>query len=117
MYRAKEQGRDNYQLYTPAMNETRGGAAGAGEQPAQGARPAASCVLHYQPLLDLATGQRARRGGAAALAAPGARACVLPGEFMPLAEITGLIVPMGAWIAAHGLRPGAGLAGAGASRS
>ena len=116
MYRAKEQGRDNYQLYTHAMNETRGGAARAGEQPAQGARPATSCVLHYQPLLDLGTGQRARRGGAAALEPSRARASSLPAEFMQPGrdhEPHRAHRPLGA---AHRLRAGPGVAGGGASR-
>ena len=117
MYRAKEQGRDNFQLYTHAMNETRGGAAGAGEQPAQGARPRTSWSLHYQPLLDLATGQACtawRR--CCAGTTPSAGSCC-PREFMHLAEITGLIVPIGPWTLRTACAQAQALAGAGASRA
>ena len=71
MYRAKEQGRDNYQLYTPAMN------AKALERLSLESRLRQALAndeleLHYQPFIDLTTAERARRRGAPALAAPGA---------------------------------------------
>ena len=46
--------------------------------------------LHYQPIVDSATGSW-RPGGAGALAAPDARAGA-PDAFIPMAEETGLIV-------------------------
>ena len=63
MYRAKEQGRDNYQLYTPAMNakaierlslESRLRQAVANDE----------LELHFQPFIDLRTGRGPGRGGA-----------------------------------------------------
>ena len=53
----------------------------------------ASWSLHYQPKVELRTGARRRRRGAGALAAPDARAAPAD-EFIPLAEQTGLIVPL-----------------------
>ena len=47
-----------------------------------------------------------RRRGAGALAAPGARAACSPGDFIPLAEETGLIVPTRPMGAARGVPPG-----------
>jgi diguanylate cyclase (GGDEF)-like protein/PAS domain S-box-containing protein len=95
MYRAKEQGRDNYQLYTHAMNETAVERL-ALESSLRKALPGGQLVLHYQPLLDLGTG---RVHGVEALLRWNhpERGLVAPSEFLSLAEITSLIVPMGPW--------------------
>lgn len=96
MYRAKEQGRNNCQFYRPEMNIRSKeilfleGALRQGLEQEQ-------FVLHYQPQIDLASGQVV---GAEALV----RWChptlgmVPPGDFISLAEETGLIVPLGEWI-------------------
>ena len=94
LYRAKEQGRDRYQLFTPSMN------AGACERLAleNGLRRALAqgeLRVHYQPLLDLASG---RIFGVEALLRwqdPERGLLVPAADFMALAELTGLIVPMG----------------------
>ena len=95
MYRAKEQGRDNYQLYTHAMNETAVERLGL-ESSLRKALPGGQLVLHYQPLLDLITG---KVHGVEALLRWNhpERGLVLPAEFLNIAEITSLIVPMGPW--------------------
>ena len=95
MYRAKEQGRDNFQLYTHAMNETAVERLGL-ESSLRKALPGGQLVLHYQPLLDLTTG---KVHGVEALLRWNhpERGLVLPSEFLNLAEITSLIVPMGPW--------------------
>jgi diguanylate cyclase (GGDEF)-like protein len=96
MYRAKEQGRDHYQLYTPALNET------ALERLALESSLRKALVhdelrLHYQPILDVAT---RRVFGLEALLRwqHPELGLVAPAEFIPLAEITGLILPMGPWV-------------------
>ena len=56
MYRAKEQGRDNYQLYAPAMN-SRALERLSLESRLRQALQNQELVVHYQPLIDLSTGQ------------------------------------------------------------
>jgi diguanylate cyclase (GGDEF)-like protein len=95
MYRAKDQGRDHYQLYTSAMNATALERL-ALENSLRKALVQDELVLHYQPVLDLQSG---RVHGVESLLRWNhpEMGMVLPAEFIPLAELTGLILPMGPW--------------------
>jgi diguanylate cyclase (GGDEF)-like protein/PAS domain S-box-containing protein len=95
MYRAKEQGRNNYQLCTPGMNE-RALRRMALESSLRRAVERGELLLHYQPLLDTAT---RRVVGAEALLRwqHPERGLLMPDEFVPVAEESRLILPIGEW--------------------
>ena len=96
MYRAKEQGRDQFQLYAPAMNAQALERMGL-EHGLRKALSGDQLVVHYQPIVEVATG---RIHGTEALLRwrHPELGLVPPDDFIELAEMTGLITPMGPWI-------------------
>ncbi|HEX3394970.1 MAG TPA: EAL domain-containing protein, partial [Acidimicrobiales bacterium] len=60
-------------------------------------------VLHYQPIVDLAAGDLVGVEVLVRWARPGSP-LVYPGEFVGVAEESGLVVPMGAWILGEACR-------------
>jgi diguanylate cyclase (GGDEF)-like protein len=98
MYRAKEQGRDNYQFYTPDLN-ARASELLRLESNLRRAIANEQLVVHYQPQVDLAT-TPPRLIGVEALVRWNhpERGTLSPAEFMEVAEETGLVVPLGEWV-------------------
>jgi diguanylate cyclase (GGDEF)-like protein/PAS domain S-box-containing protein len=96
MYRAKDRGGDSFQAHTPGMNATVSERL-AVELGLRRALEHDELVLHFQPMLDLASG---RVVGVEALLRwqHPERGLLLPEKFLATAEVTGLIVPIGAWV-------------------
>ena len=96
MYRAKDQGRDNYQLYAPAMN-ARALERLALENMLRKAISHRELVLYYQPIADMKT--KAIVGVEALLRWNHPELGLLaPGHFISVAEMSGLIIPIGDWV-------------------
>jgi diguanylate cyclase (GGDEF)-like protein/PAS domain S-box-containing protein len=96
MYRAKQLGRDNYQVCAPALNAT------ALERLAlEGSLRHAvgqdELVLHYQPVLDIASGRVKAMEALLRWRHP-ELGLVPPADFIPLAEMTGLIIAFSPWV-------------------
>jgi diguanylate cyclase (GGDEF)-like protein len=96
MYQAKENGRQCYQFFKPAMN-VRAVERQSMEESLRRALERQEFALHYQPKINLGTG--AITGAEALLrwTHPG-RGPVAPAQFIPVAEACGLILPIGAWV-------------------
>jgi diguanylate cyclase (GGDEF)-like protein/PAS domain S-box-containing protein len=96
MLNAKDNGRNNYQFFRPAMNE-RALERQSIEGSLRHALDRSEFVLHYQPKLDLVTETLT---GAEALIRwrQPQRGYVFPKDFIPIAEQCGYIVPIGRWV-------------------
>jgi diguanylate cyclase (GGDEF)-like protein/PAS domain S-box-containing protein len=96
MYQAKENGRQSYQYFKPAMN-ARAVERQSIEESLRRAVERNEFSLQYQPKIDFKTGAIA---GAEALLrwTHPSRGAVSPVRFIPVAEECGLILPIGSWV-------------------
>jgi diguanylate cyclase (GGDEF)-like protein/PAS domain S-box-containing protein len=96
MYRAKERGRDNFQLFSAAMAEK----ALERRTLEEGLRQAlarAEMTLHYQPCLELATGRVLGMEALLRWRQP-ELGLLEPKEFIALADFTGVMLSVGPWV-------------------
>jgi diguanylate cyclase (GGDEF)-like protein/PAS domain S-box-containing protein len=96
MYQAKENGRQGYQFFKPAMN-VRAVERQFIEESLRTALERSEFALHYQPKVNLKTGEIT---GAEALIrwTHPTRGIISPAQFIPIAEDSGLILPIGNWV-------------------
>ncbi len=96
LYRAKSDGRGTFRFFEPVMDlqmQTRR----IMEQDLRKALPAGEFVLHYQPVVNLASNEISGLEALIRWNHP-TKGLISPATFIPLAEEIGFIVPLGEWV-------------------
>lgn len=119
MYEAKRRGKNQVQLYTPQMGEAARERLEL-ERHLQQALDRGEFKLHYQPQFSLSTGKIVRYEALLRWNHP-LLGLVPPAKFIPIAEETSLVIPIGTWVleeacrqacdwrVAHGITAGVGV--------
>ncbi len=96
LYRAKERGRNGYVFYHPSLEATVQMRLSQ-EKLLRRALEREEFIVHYQPISDARTGRIVALEALVRWNHP-ASGIILPSQFVPSAEISGLIVPLGDWV-------------------
>jgi diguanylate cyclase (GGDEF)-like protein len=96
LYRAKEDGRGTFRFFEAAMDEHMQSRRSM-EQDLRKALPAGEFELHYQPVVNLQTSAISGFEALIRWNHPD-RGLISPAAFIPLAEESGFIVPLGEWV-------------------
>ena len=99
MYYAKTRGKARFEVFDESMRG-RAVARMELESDLRKAIDGEQFLVHYQPEVSLKTGKVVGYEALVRWEHPG-RGIVMPGEFLPVAEETGLIVPLGRWVMRH----------------
>ncbi|HEX8235561.1 MAG TPA: EAL domain-containing protein [Abditibacteriaceae bacterium] len=96
MYRAKNMGRGRYEIFDKAMHAQAMKRAQL-EAELRHAIEENQLILHYQPIVDLTSGEISGFETLVRWQHP-QRGTIAPEEFIPLAEETGIVVPLDRWV-------------------